>query len=306
MNKLIHALLTALAICTFSAQAGENITIIYAWQASDAAANYVRNLVNEANKLQRRYTFLFDVKPGAGGSIAANYVQNTPNTILSTTSSFFIRPQFYPNESHNISNFRELMPQCDAPVGIYSKKYQSWQQVPTNQPLTISITGLGITTHLVATKVAKKYTQLQIIPYKGSTESTSSVLSGTTDLSVSFIGDSDQYVHATDPAKRLYLLGVSGNRPVDGVATLASQGFATELDQMSVPAHLVVPVGFSEIKFKEIRTILMRAAQAQSVVSAYYNDRCVPINQMSDSEIDPWFHAQLARWKKATIGVDLK
>lgn len=304
MIKIVLA--TALTVMALSAQAKEIITIVYGWQPSDAAAAYTRNLANEATAMQDRYVFLFEPRPGAGGSIAATHVQNNPRTILATTSAFWVRPHFYPNESHNPDRFRELMPQCSSPIGVYSKKYQSWKQVPTDRPITVATTGLGITTHLIATKVAKKYPQLQVIPFKSASEATVAVLSGTTDLAVSFMGDGDQYVYATDPQKKLYLLGVTGSTAVSGFSTLTSQGFPSELAHMDVPAHLVVPVGFPETKFQEIRTILLKASRTKSVLDAYKIDHCSPLNQITDTEIQPWFNAQSVRWKKATSGVDLK
>ena len=159
---------------------------------------------------------------------------------------------------------------------------------------------------LIATKVAKKYPQLQVIPFKSASEATVAVLSGTTDLAVSFMGDGDQYVYATDPQKKLYLLGVTGSTAVKEFSTLTSQGFPPELAHMDVPAHLVVPVGFPETKFQEIRTILLKASRNKSVLDAYKIDYCSPLNQITDTEIQPWFNAQSVRWKKATSGVDLK
>jgi hypothetical protein len=269
MNRTIKIVLTTvLAAVALSAQAKEIINIVYGWQPSDAAAAYTRNLANEATAMQDRYVFLFEPRPGAGGSIAATYVQNNPRTILATTSAFWVRPYFYPNESHNPDRFRELMPQCSSPIGVYSKKYQSWKEVPTDRPVTVATTGLGITTHLIATKVAKKYPQLQVIPFKSATEATVAVLSGTTDLAVSFMGDGDQYVYAADSTKKLYLLGVTGSTTVNGFPTLISQGFPLELSYMNVPAHLVVPTGFPETKFQEIRTILLKASRTKSVLDA--------------------------------------
>ena len=95
----------AALVASFAAIAKENITVVYSWTPADAAANFHRTLVEESNKIQNRYNFIFDTKPGAGGSIAANYVLNTPNTVLATASAFYIRPNFFPAESHDISKF---------------------------------------------------------------------------------------------------------------------------------------------------------------------------------------------------------
>ena len=106
MKKLLSVLLFAAALTT---QAKDTVTIVYAWSPSDSIANMDRTLADEANKLQNKYTFIFDAKPGAGGSIAANYVAATPNTILATSSAFFVRPNVYPTESHDITAFKEVL-----------------------------------------------------------------------------------------------------------------------------------------------------------------------------------------------------
>ena len=144
-----------LSVLSLSVQAKETVTIVYSWTPADPAANFHRTLVEEANKIQNKYTFVFDTKPGAGGSIAANYVANTPNTILANASAFYIRPNFFPKESHDINNFRLLMPQCSGPIAISSKKYKSWTEVSVDKPLTIGVSGLGTTTHLVAINFQK-------------------------------------------------------------------------------------------------------------------------------------------------------
>lgn len=303
MKKLLLVLLSAFAL---TAQAKENITIIYGWSPSDVAANFHRTLAEEANKQQDKYTFIFDTKPGAGAAIAAQYVAKTPNTILASSSAFWIRPQFFPNESHRIEDFRQLMPQCDAPLGVFAKKYKSWNDVPANRPLTVAVSGLGITTHLVATEVAKKYPGMTVVPFKSTTDSILSVLSGTTDFAVAFMGDGDQYVNSRDEKSKLYNLGITGDRADGKVPTLVSQGFPKVVSQMNAPAHLVVPTTMSESKFKEIRSILVTAGRSKSVRDAFAVDHCQPLNQMEDDRIQPWFNKQNSVWKNIASGISLK
>lgn len=303
MKKLLSVFLLASAL---AANAREVVTIIYGWSPSDAAANFSRTLADEANKVQDKYTFIFDARPGAGAAIAANYVGITPNTILATSTAFWIRPNFFPNESYDVSQYRELMPNCDAPLEVVSKKYQSWKEVPTDRPLSIAVSGLGITTHLVATEVAKKYPNLTVIPFKSTTDSVLSVLSGTTDFSVNFMGDGDQYVNATDPKNKLYALGITGEKADSKRPTLVSLGFPSVLGKMSAPSHLVISKNVPEDKEKEWRTILMQAGRSKSVLAAYSVDHCSSLNQMPNDRLQSWFDKQNALWKEIAAGVTLK
>jgi tripartite-type tricarboxylate transporter receptor subunit TctC len=301
MKKILSALL--LSVVAVAASAKENITIVYSWSPSDTAANFHRTLADEANKIQDKYNFIFDTKPGAGGSIAANHVLSTPNNIVATASAFFIRPNFFPAESHDISQFRELFPACSAPAVISSKKYKSWTEVPADAKISIGMSGMGTTTHLIAAQLAKKYPNLTIVPFKSTSEALLSVLSDSTDFAVNFLGDSAQY---TEGKNRVYLLGVTGNHPVNGIKPLSSMGFTKDLELMNVPAQLIVPANWSDDRVKEMRDIFLKAGKTKTVLDAYKADYCQNINQMPEVEIQPWYNKQTADWKRLTNGVSLK
>ena len=184
MKKLLAILAMALS---FGAMAQETVTIYYAFSPADSIANYGRTLVQEANRIQNKYNFLFDTKPGAGNAIAANFVKSNPNTILFTSSAFFIRPEFYPNESYDVRDFREFMPFCTGPVAISSVKYKSWDEVLKNKPLNIGVSGLGVTTHLISLQIVDKFPNAQPVPFKSTAEAFMGLVSGSIDFSLGFI-----------------------------------------------------------------------------------------------------------------------
>ena len=285
------------------AQARETVTIIYAWSPADAAANFHRQLVQESNRIQDRFTFVFDTRPGAGGSIAANHVLNNPNHILATASAFYIRPNFFPTESHDLTRFRGLFPACAAPAVISSKKYRSWADVPANTRLTIGMSGLGTTTHLIAHQLLKRYPQIVIVPYKSTSDALMAVLNDSTDFSVNFLGDSAQYLEGR---ARVYQLGITGNQTVNGVQPLSQQGFPRDLELMNVVAQLAIPTTMSDSRVQELREIFLRAGKTTAVAEAYKVDYCSSINQMPSAEVQPWYVRQVADWKRLTQGVNLQ
>jgi tripartite-type tricarboxylate transporter receptor subunit TctC len=305
MKKILVSLIMAASALTAQAQK-QNITIYYGWNAADVAANFNRSIIEVANRQQDKYNFLFDVKPGAGAAIAAMHVEKTPNTILATSSAVWIRPNFFPKESHNVDNFRELMPHCDGPLTMVSKKYKSVKEIPTDRPLNVGVSGLGITTHLVAVEVAKQYPNMNIVPFKSTNEAMLATLSGVTDFSVNFVGDSYQYVNSQDEKTRLYMMGVTGNKPVAGSVPFIRQGFNSALEYMNAPAHLVVPKSMPEAQFKELRAIFVKAGRDPAVLDSYKADFCAPLNQMADDRIDPWWNVSNARWKKIASTITLK
>jgi tripartite-type tricarboxylate transporter receptor subunit TctC len=261
-------------------------------------------LVDVANRQQDKYLFVFDVKPGAGGSVAANYVKNTPNTILATASAFFVRPNFFPNESYDLSAYKEIYLQCTAPMAITATKYKTWADVPKDQPLTIGVSGLGTTTHLFATQIQAQYPKLQVIPFKSTSESLLSVASGNTDLHVAFLGEVETWGADNAKFKRLNVLGISGSTRVRGFPTLTSQGFGRTVADIGVPFHLVVPASVPDTKFKEWRDILVRAGQSATVKETYKIDACLP-RDIKNDDLEPWYHAQVEKWQRLSRGVKI-
>jgi tripartite-type tricarboxylate transporter receptor subunit TctC len=301
MKKLLAIFLATLA---FSATAKETVTMYYSWSPADTAANFYRTLAEESNKLQDKYTFIFDAKPGAGGTVAANYVLNTPNTIWINSSAGFIRPNLFPNESHDMSQFRSLLPMCVAPFVVASTKYKSWKEVPRDAKLSIGISGLGATTHLVALQVASQYPNMQIVPFKSTNEALLNVLGGQTDFAVGFIGDSDQYATETS-TKRVYRLGMTGKESIKGIPLLKNQGFPPVIADMSASQQIFIPRKFPEDKFLEIRKVFVEAARSKSVRDANAADTCIPNNQIPTAELDQWFNSQLVMWRRLSATVKL-
>jgi tripartite-type tricarboxylate transporter receptor subunit TctC len=298
-------LVFAFSLFLSSVQAKETITILYGWSPSDVAANFHRQIVEEANKIQDKYNFVFDARAGAGGAVAAMFVQNNPsNYILASSSAFYIRPNFFPAESHEINKFKEILPICSAPIVVSSKKYKSWNEVPTDKPLSIGVSGLGITTHLVATEIAKKYPSLVVVPFKSTNEAVVATLGGVTDFSVSFMGDVDKYVN--EPKNKIYMLGITGNKTINNVLPLVKQNFPLILEHMGSPAQEFVSTSWPSEKFNEVRSILVKAGRSKAAYDAYSVDFCQPVIDTPDDQIMQWFDKQNTLWKHITSGITLQ
>jgi tripartite-type tricarboxylate transporter receptor subunit TctC len=306
MKKIIRSIISSLILLTVNAYAVETVTIVYAFSPADTMAGYSRTLVDEANRIQNKYNFIFDTKPGAGNTIAANYVKTANNHILATSSAFFIRPVLYPGQSYEIDEFKPLLPQCDSPMGVASVKYKSWKDVPKDRPITIGVSGLGVTTHLVALQIVAKYPNISIVPFKSTNDSIIASVGGHVDLTVGFIND--LLVWTTDNVKetqKLSVLGVTGNKPIKNILPLSQQGFSPVLSSLNAPHHLVVPKSTPMIKFVEWRAILSKAAQSQSVINACLSDYGAPLYATPYNQIPAWFNTQEDNWKSISQNIKL-
>ena len=300
MKKLLSVLLTSFIL---SAQAAETITLIYAWGPGDSVANYHRTIANEANKLQDKYNFVLDFRPGAGGAIASNYVLKESNTILAHSTAFFVRPNVYPNESYDLTQFKELYVHCMAPMAVTSSKFKTWKDVPANTNITVGISGLGVTTHLAALQLQQKYPSMNIIPFKSTTDSMLSMVSGQTDFHIGFISEAEQWTKDNKNLKVVVnVLGITGTKVINGYPTLISEGFPGAFSQMNVGHHMVVPAKFDSTKAKEIHEIFVKSSQAPAVRAAYAVDYCEPQTVTYDS-LPKFFAFHAEYWKKLSSGV---
>ena len=234
MKKILIFLLFVTGI----AQA-QTMSIIWPFGMGDTQAQYSRSLVEELNQMQKKYTFILENRPGAGATIGARYVASTPNTILSASTAFFVRPNFYPEESHRISDFKPLMTQCAAPMVVVSQRYRSWKEIDRDRHITIGISGLGATSHLMAMQIKKLYPNAIPVPYKGTREASIDAANGNLDLSVAFIGEVEGFLDQ----RKLHALGVTGRQSVRGITTLESQGFETgevvNMHSLIVPKSMI-------------------------------------------------------------------
>lgn len=296
MKKFLIA--GALALTAVVSQA-EQISIIWPFGMGDTQAQYSRSLVEELNRTQKKYTFVLENRPGAGATIGAKYVVTTPNTVLSASTAFFVRPNFYPEDSHRVADFRPLMTQCAAPMLLVSKKYRSWNEIDRNQKISIGISGLGATSHLMAMEIVKRYPNAVVVPYKGTREASIDVIGGNIEMSVAFLGEVEGFLDKGE----LNALGISGRKTTRGIATLESQGF-TGVGEVVNMHSLQVPKTMPDAQYMELRRLVTDAARTDSVQRAYAVDYCDSSN-LDSVATQRWFDLQVALWKRLSQGVKL-
>lgn len=296
MKKLV---VIFLAILTSTALARETVTVVYPWGMGDPMANYTRTLLEVANRQQDNFVFVLENRPGAGGAIAARHVQNTPNSILAGSTAFFVRPNFYPETSHDIDKFRPLMTQCTVPMVITSNRYSSWAAIAKDSNLLVGVSGLGATTHLIALQIKQKYSNITVVPYKSTQDSTLDLVGARIDINVGFPQEVAQWI----AEGKAHGLGVTGSRSVNGIATMSSLGYRN-MDRMGNGHSLIVNGQVPQSKFLEWRRILLQASKDSTVRQSYAVDHCVPMDFDLD-QTNRWYAQQVIFWKQQSNSVEL-
>lgn len=279
------------------AMARQTITIVYPFP-NESITNIYRLLAAEANRSQDRYSFIVDVRPGAGGAIATNHVSNTPHTILAHTTAFFVRPNVYPRESYDLKNFRSLYVMCQVPMAVSSSRYQTWKEVPRSTPLTIGTSGLGVTSHLISMALAQNLPNLDVVPFKSTGEALLGLVSGSIDLQVGFISEAEQWRDTSGTSsRRVQILGITGSQAVNNYPTLTSQGFARDLANMTLAVHLVVPAVTTDVVAREFYDIFDKASRAPAVRAAFAQDNCIAQSVGFDA-LPKFYQSQTDLWRR--------
>jgi tripartite-type tricarboxylate transporter receptor subunit TctC len=297
MKKLV--LSCFLSVLSAASMAKETVTFYYTFSPGDTQAHYSRTLIEEANRSQNKYNFILDFKPGAGGSIATNYVKNTPDTILATGSNFFIRPVFFPKESYNVDDFKSLMPQCELTFAVSSSRWKNWKEIPRDAKFNIGISGVGATSHLIGLQLLTQYPNAQLVPFKSTNESLIAMVGKQVDVHIGFLGEVENWMQQNK--RSVYVLGLTGKRSINKHPLLINQGFPVVLSQVTAPMQLIVPASVDNEKFNNWRKILVSAGRAKSVQNSYAVDYCISNSDMLDNEIQPWFRGLIEQWKKLSV-----
>lgn len=288
MKVLFLSLMLALA--SFTSQAREVVNLAWPWGPGDADSAFTRTMIEKLNQTQDQFTFVFDHRPGAGSTVAANHVLAGPNRLMSASTAFFVRPNFYPAEAHDVSQFRPVITMCGTPMVVVSGKYKSWSEVPRDRDITLSVGGMGTTGHIVASTLQNKYPNIRFVLYNGTGQSTIDAVGGVIDLHIAFVNGVEQWI---DQGK-LHGLGVTGPRATRNIPTLASQGFVNAERIVNTHSWLA-PKTMPEAQFQGIKRLTANMVKNPEVQTVFTNLYCQP-SGLADQAANDWFTGQVKLW----------
>lgn len=285
----IASLLLFFSTLSFSQQV---VPIVWPFSVGSNQVNFIRAITDEANKQQSKYTFIVEFKAGAGGAIAAHYVKNYKGlALLSSSSSFFSRPEFYPNESHRVDDFKPVYIECTGqPYGILSSKFKNMDELRQQQRLTIGANYGSITEAMVRElQMSLPSTEVVIVPYaSGTMQATQEVVAGRMDLNVDLPGESMQWIESG----KINVVGASGTIENKNFKTFYGQGYSGFTGLTSSYA-MYTSSSTSASTIKELHEIFTKAAAASGhrLQDFYARDYCAPANlslAQTNNLFDKW------------------
>jgi tripartite-type tricarboxylate transporter receptor subunit TctC len=288
MKKIIAIMLATLSLSVF---AGQQVPIVWPFAPGATEGVFIRTMIEEANKQQSKYTFYFESKPGAGGTVGARYVQSYNGiAILSSSSSFFARPEFYPLESYQTSDFTPVMIECTGqPYVVLSSKYKTIEDLRKQKNLTVGVI-LGAMAEVQARQLQLQLpdTKLTFVGFNGTLQGTQEVIAGRMDLNISVPEDSKDWI-ATG---KVNAIGISGTKNLPNLKTFQSQG-VKGFEELVGNYMMVTRTDVPSATVSEIHDILMQAARSAPTLTTLYDSAaCIPADTTLEQA-----NKSYAKWK---------
>lgn len=286
------------SIMTATAMAKETISIAWGFSLGSNQAATVRLLIEELNRIQNRYDFVLAARPGAGGTLAANFVTENPNTALvAMSSSFIVRPLFEKKDpTHNLDDFRPILVQGNGTPLVYvSQKFTNIRQVlQSPQELTVGVSGIGGLSHLATVALGSHGAKLTIVNFRNQQEASAAAAGGHVDLAVGFLADLQPLLDAG----KLHVLAYTGRTDIASYPglQLSKQGIR-DVDVLTANYAIYASRRMSWEKFVDINILLSQAQNSPMVKQSLAKDM-VEVANLTRSQSDDWYAAQRTFWQK--------
>jgi len=274
-NLLVLLLAVLITILTMDVRAQTVVPITWPFGIASSQANYIRVTIKQANKDQKKYIFILEHKPGAGGSIAVKSMSEKSGlALMGHTSSFFSWPLFNPNDNYySFKDFTPILIQCtNQPYVIVSSKYKNFEELQKQKFLTMG-TVYGSLTEIHARQLQKSLpnTEVTIVGFPGTPEVQTQVLAKNIDVGVNFPLGMMQWIELD----KLNVIGASGTHIYDKnfptFAKLGVKGF----ENLVAHNFIIANASVAPEVVAELHSILQNAAKtAPELSDMYEKDFC--------------------------------
>jgi len=302
MKKIIASLF--LLMLSWTAQAESVRTPgVWGFAVGSTQGTYFRAILEQANLDQKKYQFVFEHKPGAGGSIATRSVlENKGPVILAHTAAFYVRPYLYSDTGYNFDQFRPILVMGSAPA-VLTTRGKTLDQLLKQPRIILGTAGAGSSTHLMA-EVFKSYIkgpEVTMVHFKDTNEAYLNVMGGHVDANFEFLGDA--IARATP---EITFAGITGTVSVNNIPLLFNRGMP-DMAQVNNIFAIYVPANMSPETYTELRAILLKAEKSSKVQELYIKDFTYrDPKHLQTQYLQSWYQDNITRFKRLTVNIQLQ
>jgi len=296
LKKLLTSFLLVLATTSY---AKERVIAMWPFTPASTQGSYFRAILEQANKEQDKYEFVFENKTGAGGAIATQDIATvrTGTRILAHSAAYYARPFLYTDTPYNFEQFKPLMVMGFAPAALITKN-KTLDQLLAQKKINVSTSGAGSSTHLLAEAFFKQYKEgrdIVMVHYRDSNEAAKDVIGGQVDASFEFLGD------AKARGDLVTIVGITGKSKIENFKLLPNMEDLVGIFAIYAPKDM--PTG----QVAEIQTMLLKAEKHNLVQTLYKKDYTYKdYNMTVPSDLTSWYTHTIKQFEIYTKGIKLQ
>jgi tripartite-type tricarboxylate transporter receptor subunit TctC len=296
LKKLLTSFLLVLATTSY---AKERVIAMWPFTPASTQGSYFRAILEQANKEQDKYEFVFENKTGAGGAIATQDIATvrTGTRILAHSAAYYARPFLYTDTPYNFEQFKPLMVMGFAPAALITKN-KTLDQLLAQKKINVSTSGAGSSTHLLAEAFFKQYKEgrdIVMVHYRDSNEAAKDVIGGQVDASFEFLGD------AKSRGDLVTIVGITGKSRIENFKLLPNMEDLVGIFAIYAPKDM--PTG----QIAEIQTMLLKAEKHNLVQTLYKKDYTYKdYNMTVPSDLTSWYTHTIKQFEIYTKGIKLQ
>ena len=302
---LVACLVTLLAPPAVETLAQGGIIRIIVGTAPGGAIDPYARMVGEHMSRTLGQPIIVENKPGASGTLAAEYIVNAPadGTILWLGTQAFteINPNAFPNARWSIDQFRPIIRGVEAPLAFVINPsvpadtfadFIAWAKANRGK-LSYSSYQAGTPSHFLGFQMNEKFElDLTHVPYRGSGLQVTGLLGGHSLFGFAQVNSSLPYVRA-GKLKALATTGPTRDRSLPDVPTFAELGYAEFTAK--VWFGLLVREGVPDDVFGRL-TEAAKAAHADPAVREKLEAQGFEVSGETGPQLKAEIKQQIERW----------
>ena len=302
MKKIIASLF--LLMLSWTAQAESVRTPgVWGFAVGSTQGTYFRAILEQANLDQKKYQFVFEHRPGAGGSIATRSTLDYKGPIiLAHSAAFYVRPYLYPGANYRFDQFKPILVMGSAPAALTTRG-KTLDQLLKQPRIILGTAGAGSGSHLMA-EVFKSYIrgpEVTMVHFKDTNEAYLNVMGGHVDANFEFLGDA--IARATP---EIAFAGMTGTVSANNIPLLRDQGMP-DMAQVNNIFAIYVPANMNVETYTELRSILLKAEQSHKVQELYAKDFTYKDSKHLQTKfLQSWHQDNITRFKRLTTGIQVQ
>lgn len=237
MKKILILLLVTFSTTVY---AKEIISIQTPYGPSHAGNAAMMKIIDEANKVQNKYTFILENRPGGNQSIALNHINKSPNTQLAIIAASFVENFQTGQVKRELYNpIWSLGDACWAVYSLNGKQGSVDSLRGSTNEITAGSVAIGNATHLTSLVIGERLSiPIRFVVFKSSNESLVNMVGNN---GVTFTTDRAENFETFKPKNdKLVILAMTcpqRHPAYPEIRTLKEQGYDTPFVFNTLVAH---------------------------------------------------------------------